>query len=87
MVLHIQIIVRVIVICISNEHIDLYNTKLISSCLKQTLTPTLALVTLTGTKSPEEVDRAKEALVEEAVAVAEAITKTTQSLNFCLKGK
>ena len=31
------------------------------SCLKQTLTPTLAPVTPTRTKSPEEVDRAKEA--------------------------
>ena len=58
-----------------------------SSCLKKTLTPTLALVTPIGTKSPEEVDRVEETPVAEAAAVADAIMETTQSLNICLKGK
>ena len=56
--------------------------KLILLCLKQTLTPTLAPVTPTGTKSPEEVDRAKEALAAETAAVPQAIRATTQSLNI-----
>ena len=47
----------------------------------------MTLVTPTGTKSPEEVDGAKEAPATEAAAVAEAIAETTQSLNIRLKGK
>ena len=57
------------------------------ACPKQTLTPTMAPVTPTGTKSPEEVDRAKEALAAEAAAVTETIVETTQLLDICLKGK
>ena len=55
---------------LSNQHIDHYNTKLILSCLKQT-TPTLGPVTTTGTTTPEEADRAKEALAAEVAAVAQ----------------
>ena len=55
---------------LSNKHIDSYNTKLLLSCLKQTLTPTLGPVTPTGTKTPEEVDEAEEALAAKAAAVA-----------------
>ena len=51
----------------------MYNIKLILSCLKQTLTPTLALVTQNGTKSSSEVDGAKEAPAAEIAAVAEAM--------------
>ena len=43
-------------------------------------------VILTGTKSPEEVDRAKEAPVADATAVAVTIAETTQLLNIHLKG-
>ena len=61
--------------------------KLILSCLKQILTPTLGPVTPTGTKSPEKVNGVKEAPAAEAAAVAEAITETTQLLKICLKEK
>ena len=61
--------------------------KLIFSCLKQIRTPIMAPVTPIGTKSPEEVDGAEEALVVDAPAVMEAIVETTQLLNICLKGK
>ena len=54
---------------------DLYNTKLILSCLKQT--PTLGTVTPTSTKKPEEADRANEALAADAAAIAMAIAETT----------
>ena len=43
----------------------------------------MAPVTPTGTKSPKEVEGAKEAPGAEAKAVA----VTTQSLNICLKEK
>ena len=62
---------------------DLYNTKIILSCLKQT--PTLRRVTPTSAMTPEEVDRAKEFLAANAAAVAEAIAKTTHLLNIHLK--
>ena len=42
---------------LSNQHIDLFNTKLISSCLKQTLT--LGAVTPTVTQTLQEADRAE----------------------------
>ena len=71
---------------LSNHRIYPYNTKLISSCLKQTLTLTLTLtlrpVTPTGAIMPEEADRAEEALAVEAAAVIER-----QSLNIHLKEK
>ena len=66
---------------LSNHRIDPYNTKLILSCLKQTLTLTLTLtlglVTPTGAIMPEEVDGA-----EEALAVAETIADRIQSLDI-----
>ena len=52
---------------LSNQHIDLHNTKQILPCLKQTLT--LGVVTPTVTKTPQEADRAKVALAAKAVAV------------------
>ena len=61
-----------------NHYIDFYNTKLISSCLKQTLT--LGAVTPTVTNTSEDVDGAKEALAAEVAEVKEI----TQSLNCCL---
>ena len=54
-----------------NQHIDLYNIKLILSCLKQT--PILVMVTPTRVITPEEVDRTKEALMVEAATVTIAI--------------
>ena len=71
-----QEVIIIITRVLSNQYIDPCNTKLISSCLKQTLTPTLGPVTPTRTKIPEEVDRAKEALAAKAAAIAEVITKT-----------
>ena len=71
----------------SNHRIDPYNTKLISSCLKQTLTITLGPVTLTGAITPEEAGRAEEALAAEAAAVAETIAETAQLLNIHLMEK
>ena len=68
-----------------NQHIDLYNKKLISSCLKQILT--LGAVTPAVTKTPQETDRTKEALVAEAAAVVQAIAETVQLLNIYLKEK
>ena len=62
-----------------NQHIDLYNTKLILSCLKQTLT--LGFVTPTVTKIPQE------ALAAEAAAVVQAVAGTVQLLNIHLKEK
>ena len=62
---------------------DLYNTKLILSYLKQT--PTLEMVTPTSTTTPEEADRAKEALAANAAAIAIAIEPTTQLLVIPLK--
>ena len=47
----------------------------------------MAQVTPTRTKSPEEVDRGKEALAVEAAAVAEVIAEIVQLLNICLKKK
>ena len=47
----------------------------------------MVLVIPTGTKSYEEVNQVKDALVEEAAAVTVMITETTQSLNVHLKGK
>ena len=41
----------------------------------------MALITPTGTDSPEEVDEAK----EDPAAEAAAIMETTQTLNICLK--
>ena len=64
-------------------HMDLHNTKLILSCLKQT--PTLRMVTPTSTSMPEEADRAKEALAANAVVIAMVIAETTQSLIISLK--
>ena len=69
-----------------NHCIDVYNTKLISLCLKQTLTLTLGAVTPTVTITPEEAGGAEEALAAEAAAVAETITER-QSLNIHLKEK
>ena len=57
------------------------------ACLKQILTPTMVPVIPTGTKSPEDVDRAKEALVAEGAVVAVTIAETTQLLDIHLKGK
>ena len=71
---------------LSNHHIDSYNTKLMSSCLKQTLTLTLGPVTPTVTITPEEADGAKEALAVEVAAVAETIAER-QSLYIHLKEK
>ena len=68
---------------LSNQHIGLYNTELILSCLKQPLTPTLRLVTPIGIKTPEEANGVKEALA----AKAAAITETAQLLNISLEGK
>ena len=66
---------------LSNHRIDPYNTKLILSCLKQTLTLTLTLtlgpVTPTVTITPEEADRAEEALAAKVAAVADTIAKKT----------
>ena len=73
---------------LSNHRIDSYNTKLISSCLKQTLTLTLTLGPVAPTKAItlEEADGAKEALAAEATAVAETIADKV-SLNIHLKEK
>ena len=69
-----------------NHHIDSYNTKLILSCLKQTLTLTLGPVTPTKTIMLEEAERAEEALAAEVAAVAETIAER-QLLNIHLKEK
>ena len=69
-----------------NHRIDSYNTKLILSCLKQTLTLTLGPVTPTVTITPEEADGAEEALAAEVAAVTETIAER-QSLNIHLKEK
>ena len=75
---------------LSNHCIDSYNTKLISSCLKQTLTLTLTLtlgpVTSSAAITPEIADGAKEALAAEVAAVAETIAER-QLLNIHLKEK
>ena len=60
---------------------------MISSCLRQTLTPTLGPVTPTGIKTPEEVDWVKEGLVVKATAVTEAIMEAAQLLNIHLNKK
>ena len=63
--------------------------KFISSCLKQTLTPTMVPVITTGTKSLEEVDGTKEALAAEAAEVAEVavtIAEITKLLTNRLEG-
>ena len=70
-----------------NHRIDPYNTKRISSCLKQTITLTLGLVTPTGAITLEEADGAKEALAAKAAMVTETITETVQLLNIHLKEK
>ena len=57
-----------------NQHMDLCNTKLISSCLEQI--PTLRMVKPTSTRTPEEVDKVKEALEDNAAAIPMAITET-----------
>ena len=61
--------------------------KLISSCLKQTLTLVLGPVTPIGAKTPQEADWADEALAAEAAAVAEAIEELAQLLDIPLKEK
>ena len=71
---------------LSNHRIDSYNTKLISSCLNQTLTLTLGPVTPTGAIMPEEADGAEKALAVEAAAVAKTIAER-QLLNIYLKEK
>ena len=58
---------------LSNHRIDPYNTKLLLSCLRQTLTLTLGLVTPTRAITPKEADRVEEALAAEAAAVAEIV--------------
>ena len=63
-----------------NQHMDLYNTKVILSCLKQT--PTLRMVTPNSVRTPEEVDRAKEALAADAAVIAIAIAERTHLLIF-----
>ena len=60
---------------LSNHCIDSNNTKLILSCLKQTLTLTLEPVTPIKTITLEETDGAKEALAVEAAVVAETIAE------------
>ena len=64
---------------LSNHCIDPYNTKLILSCLKQTLTLTLALtlgpVTPTRAITPEEADGAEEVIAAKAAAVAETMVE------------
>ena len=70
---------------LSNQHIDLHNTKLILSCLKQTLT--LEVVTPTVTKTSQEAEGDEEALAVEAAAVIQAIAEIVQSLNIHLKKK
>ena len=65
---------------------NLFNTKLISSYLKQTLTLSLGPVTPTVTITPEEADGAEEALAAEVAAVAETFAER-QSLNIHLKEK
>ena len=72
---------------LSNHRIDPYNTKLISSCLKQTLTLVLGPVTQTVTKPPQRVDGVEEAPAAKAAAVAEAIAETAQPLDIPLKEK
>ena len=67
-----------------NHLIDVYSTKLILSCLKQTLT--LGVVTTAVTNTPEEAEEANKALAAKVTAVEE-ITEITQSLNCCLKDK
>ena len=62
-------------IILTNKRIDLYNIKLILSCL--TLTPEPIMVR-TGTKTPGEVDRAKEIPPAEAVAIPVAVMETRQ---------
>ena len=57
---------------------NLYNTKLISSCLKQT--PTLRIVTPNSIKTPKEADRAKEALTANTAEIAMAIAETVHLL-------
>ena len=71
---------------LSKHNIDPYNTKLISSCLQQKPTLTMWPVTPTGTGAltPEEADRAEEALA--VGAVTETITES-QLQNIHLKGK
>ena len=71
---------------LSNYHKDQYNTKLLSSYLKQTTTPTLGPVT-TETTTPEEADRAEESLAAEVAAVAETIAGTIQLIDIHLKEK
>ena len=71
---------------LSNHRIDPYNTKLISSCLKQTLTLTLGPVTPTGAITPEEAAEAKEALAAKTAAVPETIAER-QLLNIHLTEK
>ena len=81
-----QEVINTVTRILLNHRIDSYNRKLISSCLKQTLTLTLGPVTPTVTIMPEEADGAEEALAAEVGAVAETITER-QSLNIHLKEK
>ena len=69
------------------EKLDPYNTKLLLSCLKQTLTLVLGPVTPTGAITPEEADGAKEAMSAEAAAVVETITEIAQLLDIHLMEK
>ena len=65
-------------------NIDLYNTKLILSCLKLTPTPTMVR---TRTRSPEEMDGAKEDPAVVAGAIAMTVAETTRLQNIHLKEK
>ena len=66
------------------EHLDLYNTNLISSRPKLTPTPTMIR---SGTRFLAEVDRAKAPAVE-AVMIAVTVAETTQlHINIHLKRK
>ena len=72
-----------------NHRIDSYNTKLISSCLKQILTLTLGLVTPTVTITLEEADGVEEALVIKVTLDEEIaeIVEITSLLNRRLSEK
>ena len=48
--------INTVIRILSNHHINLYNTKLLSSCLKQILT--LGVITTTVTNTPKEAEEA-----------------------------
>ena len=70
---------------LSNQHIDLYNAKLMLSCVK--LTPTLEIVTPTRVITLEEEDGTQKVLVAQAATVAIAIAEIAQLLIIHLKEK